>query len=123
MVYRSIDNVSKTNNLMDAVLTTGFPSGGNYSTEYLLKFVSSVQEFKKVRSIGSASLMLCHVAIGICDAYYENDIYLWDIAAGVLLVKEAGGKIYMKRKGNTWKYEVLASNKLIFEEACKLLVK
>ena len=55
--------------------------------------------------------------------YYENDIYLWDIAAGVLLVKEAGGKIYMKRKGNSWKYEVLASNKFIFDEACKLLVK
>ena len=60
---------------------------------------------------------------GGSDDDYENDIYLWDIAAGVLLVKEAGGKIYMKRKGNSWKYEVLASNKFIFDEACKLLVK
>lgn len=115
--------VSNTTNVNNAILTTGFPSGGDYSSENLMNFVSNVQKFKKVRAVGSASLMLCHVAQGICDVYYENDIYLWDIAAGVLLVKEAGGKIYMKRKGNTWKYEVLASNELIFEEACKLLVK
>ena len=115
--------VSNTLNVNNAILTTGFPSGGDYSSENLMNFVSNVQKFKKVRAVGSASLMLCHVAQGICDVYYENDIYLWDIAAGVLLVKEAGGKIYMKRKGNSWKYEVLASNKFIFDEACKLLVK
>lgn len=115
-------NVSKTNKLMDAVLTTGFPSGGNYNTEYLLKFVSSVQEFKKVRAIGSASLMLCHVAKGICDAYYENDIYLWDIAAGILMVEEAGGKVFLRKKNNSLKYEVLATNKEIYEDAYKLLI-
>jgi fructose-1,6-bisphosphatase/inositol monophosphatase family enzyme len=115
--------VSNTLNVNNGILTTGFPSGGDYSSETLMNFVSNVQKFKKVRAVGSASLMLCHVAQGICDVYYENDIYLWDIAAGVLLVQEAGGKIYMKRKGNSLKYEVLASNKLIFDEACKLLVK
>ena len=67
--------------------------------------------------------MLCHVAQGICDVYYENDIYLWDVAAGLLLVEEAGGKIYLRRKGNTWKYEVLASNSAVFEQASKLLIK
>jgi myo-inositol-1(or 4)-monophosphatase len=116
-------HVSSTNKLSNAVLTTGFPSGGDYSTDYLLAFVSSIQKFKKVRAIGSAALMLCHVAQGICDVYYENDIYLWDVAAGLLLVKEAGGKIYLRRKGNTWKYEVLASNAEIFEEASALLIK
>jgi myo-inositol-1(or 4)-monophosphatase len=115
--------VSQTESLSNAILTTGFPSGGDYGTENLLSFVSKVQKFKKVRAIGSASLMLCHVAQGICDVYYENDIYLWDIAAGILLVEEAGGKIYLRRKGNSWKFEVLASNKLIFKEALNLLVK
>lgn len=115
--------VSTTEMLRNAVLTTGFPSGGDYSTDYLLSFVSSVQKFKKVRAIGSAALMLCHVAQGICDVYYENDIYLWDVAAGLLLVEEAGGKIYLRRKGNTWKYEVLASNALVFEQASALLIK
>lgn len=115
--------VSQTTSLSQAILTTGFPSGGDYGTENLLGFVSSVQKFKKVRAIGSASLMLCHVAQGICDVYYENDIYLWDVAAGILLVEEAGGKIYLRRKGNSWKFEVLASNQLIFKEASELLVR
>jgi myo-inositol-1(or 4)-monophosphatase len=116
-------HVSTTEKLSNAILTTGFPSGGDYSTEYLLGFVSSVQKFKKVRAIGSASLMLCHVAQGICDVYYENDIYLWDVAAGILLVEEAGGKVYLRRKGNSWKYEVLASNASVHEEASELLIK
>lgn len=116
-------NVSNTLNVSNAILTTGFPSGSDYSSRNLINFVSNVQKFKKVRAIGSASLMLCHVAQGICDVYYENDIYLWDIAAGVLLVKEAGGTVYLKRKGNSFKYEILASNKFIFDEAFKLLVK
>jgi fructose-1,6-bisphosphatase/inositol monophosphatase family enzyme len=115
-------NVSKTRKLKDAVLTTGFPSGGNYSSEYLLRFVSSVQEFKKVRAIGCASLMLCHVAKGICDAYYENDIFLWDIAAGILMVEEAGGKVFLRKKYNSFKYEVLATNKEVYEDAYKLLI-
>jgi len=116
-------HVSTIELLKNAVLTTGFPSGGDYSTDYLLSFVTSVQKFKKIRAIGSAALMLCHVAQGICDVYYENDIYLWDVAAGLLLVEEAGGKIYLRRKGNTWKYEVLASNALVFEQASELLIK
>lgn len=116
-------HVSSTDRLNNSILTTGFPSGSNYSTEYLMTFVSGVQKFKKVRAIGSASLMLCHVAQGICDVYYENDIYLWDVAAGILLVEEAGGKVYLRRKGNTWKYEVLASNDSVHEEASELLIK
>ena len=115
--------VSQTSSINNAILTTGFPSGGNYATENLLDFVSSVQKFKKIRAIGSASIMLCHVAQGICDVYYENDIYLWDIAAGILLVEEAGGKVYLKKKANSWKYEVLASNQLIFKEAFDALIK
>lgn len=114
--------VSLTSCISDAILTTGFPSGGNYTTENLLSFINSVQKFKKIRAIGSASIMLCHVAQGICDVYYENDIYLWDIAAGILIVEEAGGRIYMKQNGNSLKYEVLACNKLIFDQAFELLV-
>ena len=54
--------VSNTLNVNNAILTTGFPSGGDYSSENLMNFVSNVQKFKKVRAVGSASLMLCHLA-------------------------------------------------------------
>ncbi len=109
--------VSEVDSIKNATLATGFPSGTNYSTENLLNVVSFIQKFKKVRAIGSASLMLCNVASGIFDAYYEKDIYLWDVVAGLALVKEAGGKYLLRREPDSFKCEVLATNGLIFEEA------
>ena len=115
-------NVSKVSDINNAVLATGFPSGASYESENLLSFVKNVQKFKKIRAIGSASLMLAYVAEGVFDVYYEKDIFLWDVASGLSLVKEAGGMIFFK-KTNGFKYEVLASNKLIFNKAKKLLIK
>lgn len=112
--------VSEILQVKDAILATGFPSGASYKTNDLMGFVKNVQSFKKVRAIGSASLMLTYVAAGIFDAYYENDIYLWDVAAGLSLVKEAGGQIYYRHKSGM-KYEVLAANSNIFDEAKLLL--
>lgn len=117
--YIKVSNVSEIEN---AVLVTGFPSGANYESENLLSFVKNVQKFKKIRAIGSASLMLAYVAEGVFDVYYEKDIYLWDVASGLSLVKEAGGMIFFK-KIDEFKYEVLASNKLIFNKAKELLIK
>ena len=115
-------NVSQISDISNAVLATGFPSGANYESENLISFVKNVQKFKKIRAIGSASLMLAYVAEGVFDVYYEKDIYLWDVASGLSLVKEAGGMIFFK-KTDGFKYEVLASNKLIFSKAKELLIK
>jgi myo-inositol-1(or 4)-monophosphatase len=115
--------VSKVNRIGEAVLATGFPSGGSYATEDLLSFVKKVQDFKKIRAIGSASLMLSYVACGVFDAYFEKDIYLWDVAAGLSLVNEAGGKVYYSQKADSYKYDVLAANPLIFDEVKRLLIK
>ena len=55
---------------------------------------------------------------GICDVYYEREIYLWDIAAGLSLVKEAGGFIFwVHREG--WKFDVIATNRYLFEKVKK----
>ena len=67
--------------------------------------------------------MLSYVAEGIFDVYYEKDIYLWDVAAGLSLVKESGGEIFYQCTDGKFKYEVLASNKKIFKESKKLLIK
>jgi myo-inositol-1(or 4)-monophosphatase len=67
--------------------------------------------------------MLCHVANGIFDVYYEKDIYIWDVAAGLSLVEEAGGQFFLRRTPGTFKYEVLASNKALFQKAKSLLIK
>ena len=123
--YRNEEKMSVSNieSINDAILATGFPSGASYDTNDLLDFVKNVQEFKKIRAIGSASLMLSHVADGIFDVYYEKDIYLWDVAAGLSLVQEAGGQFLLKKTLGDFKYEVLASNKNLFEKAKELLIK
>jgi myo-inositol-1(or 4)-monophosphatase len=114
-------NVSGVSQLSNAILSTGFPSGANYGTSELMHFVSNVQEFKKIRALGSASLMLCLVAEGVFDVYYEKGIYLWDIAAGIALVNASGGKYLLTKMDEPYKYEVLASNSGIFEKALQKL--
>jgi myo-inositol-1(or 4)-monophosphatase len=115
-------HVSQTKQINSAVLATGFPSGGNFDSNDMLKFVECVQKFKKIRAIGSASQMLAYVAEGVFDVYYEKDIYIWDVAAGLSLVREAGGEILVKSCDGSFKCEVLASNKLLFSEAKKILI-
>ncbi|MBN2068679.1 MAG: hypothetical protein JW739_03495 [Opitutales bacterium] len=78
-----------------ASLHTGFPVAMDYSSEGLQRFIGKVQRFKKVRAIGSASAALAWVACGRFDAYYEEGSRLWDIAAGIALIKGAGGYIRM----------------------------
>jgi len=72
-------------------LVTGFPLNRDYDLASLSGFVSAVRAFKKVRLLGTAALAVAYVACGRVDAYHEEDIMLWDIAAGVALVAAAGG--------------------------------
>ncbi|HVU39010.1 MAG TPA: inositol monophosphatase family protein [Opitutales bacterium] len=74
-----------------AVLCTGFPSGADRGGVAVRQFISQVERFKKIRMIGSAALALAYVASGRADAYFEESIKLWDIAAGLALVEGAGG--------------------------------
>ena len=93
-----------------AILATGFPSGRSYDTDSLMQFVQSVQNYKKIRMLGSAAMMLAQVAAGRFDVYEEEDIYLWDVAAGLALVKAAGGTFSMTPGSGPYKYHVRASN-------------
>ena len=102
--------VSDTADIRRAILATGFPSGRSYDTDSLLGFISSVQSYKKVRMLGSAALMLAQVAAGHFDAYEEEDIYIWDVAAGLALVSAAGGQFRMTPGSGPFKYQVRASN-------------
>ena len=76
-----------------AILSTGFPTAADYDDAAVFDFVRQVQRFKKLRLLGSAALMLAYVAAGRYEAYAENDIMWWDIAAGVALVEAAGGYV------------------------------
>lgn len=86
-------HVSTVSHQSEAILATGFPTYSDFSDDHLKKFIIQVQQFKKIRMFGAAALSLAYVACGRVDAYMENDIMLWDVAAGAALVAAAGGEI------------------------------
>ncbi len=85
--------VSEITKSEEAIMATGFPNGREFDSPSLRNFVSQIQSFRKVRLLGSAALSLAWLAQGKLDAYYEEDIYLWDIAAGLPIVLGAGGEV------------------------------
>lgn len=93
-----------------AVLCTGFPTGRSYTEDSLRSFVGRVQQFKKVRLLGSAALCLAYVSAGLVDAYFEEDIWLWDVAAGLALVGAAGGAVQYGPWSRELKSRVIATN-------------
>ena len=86
-------SVSRVNISSDAVLCTGFPVNYSYSKDNVNNFVINVQNYKKIRLFGSAAMSLSFVACGRVDAYIEDDIMIWDVAAGIAIVKAAGGQV------------------------------
>ena len=78
-----------------AVLCTGLSAGLDHNDQSLRAIISLCTQFGKVRMLGSAALMLCCVASGRCDSYWERQIGLWDVAAGLAIVVAAGGKFKM----------------------------
>ena len=93
-----------------ASITTGFPA--SESVESSMNFLEDLKGWKKVRMFGSAALSCAYVASGKCDYYAEKGVYLWDIAAGICLVKEAGGCADFKLIDKE-RYEVVFSNNLL----------
>jgi myo-inositol-1(or 4)-monophosphatase len=75
----------------EALLCTGFPAEFEHSQENIQTLLTACESFGKVRMLGSAALMLCYVASGRCDSYWERQIALWDIGAALAIVQAAGG--------------------------------
>jgi myo-inositol-1(or 4)-monophosphatase len=92
--------VSDTAQVGQAVLCTGFPVAMDYSAASLSRFVRLVQQYKKIRLLGSAALSLAYVAAGRVEAYFEQKIRPWDVAAGVAVVRAAGGMVTMAGAGS-----------------------
>jgi myo-inositol-1(or 4)-monophosphatase len=88
-------------------------------------FATIVPFVNKSRALGTTALQLAYVATGIYDYYTVNDMHIWDVAAGILLIKEAGGKVSDWR-GNKIIYQVhemVASNGKIHNQLLKQLKK
>jgi myo-inositol-1(or 4)-monophosphatase len=111
--------VSTATRLKDSLLATGFPY---YDYKWLDEYMNLFKYFMKnthgVRRLGSAAADLAYVAAGRLEGFYEYSLKAWDVAAGVLIVTEAGGKVSDFEGGNNYIFgqELVCSNALIFEE-------
>lgn len=111
--------VSEVRVLADAMMATGFPfrARGRFE-EYMTTFKAAALASQGMRRGGSAALDLAYVACGRFDGFWEINLSPWDIAAGALLIREAGGKVTdMWGRGDYLKNgDILASNSAIHAE-------
>lgn len=86
--------ISHAGSLVDAVVVTGFPYDVHERVDEIVGlFGAFVGQARAVRRLGSAAIDLCYVAAGRMDGFWETDLKAWDIAAGALIVAEAGGRV------------------------------
>jgi len=119
-------SVSTVDKLGHALVATGFP----YDSEGILDFIlESIREMltgaQGLRRLGSAALDCCYTAMGRFDLYYEFRLKPWDIAAGSIILQEAGGKI-SSPFGESFDVEtgnILVSNGRIHQEAVDALLR
>ncbi len=117
-------SVSAAGRLTDALICTGFPYDVRESPENNLDhFKNFIMEARAIRRDGSAALDLCYVAAGRFDGFWELKLYPWDVAAGKLLVEEAGGVVTDFHGGplDIHGRETLATNGRIHEEMIRVL--
>ncbi|MGH9607528.1 MAG: inositol monophosphatase family protein [Terracidiphilus sp.] len=111
-------HVSRTGNLAEALLATGFPSRKRHLSPNIHFYQEFTLRSHGVRRAGSAALDLAYVACGRLDGFWEFNLNPWDTAAGILLVEEAGGKVtdYASGHFRLASDEILASNGAIHNE-------
>ncbi len=115
---------SSTKQLDQSLLCTGFPYDVRDDMDSnILNFRTFLMKAQAVRRDGSAALDLCHTAAGRFDGFWEQKLFPWDVAAGGLLVTEAGGKLTNFTGGNFSIYdkEIVASNGLIHDQMVEAL--
>jgi myo-inositol-1(or 4)-monophosphatase len=114
---------SRVNSLGHALVAAGWPYDRAQRARLLAQMDRAYLATQELRTIGCASLALCRVASGVLDAYWECGLSPWDLAAGVLLITEAGGQVSSLAGGPfvLQMGEVAASNGRIHAELLELL--
>ncbi len=119
-------HVSENEKLIDSILITGFPYDiHNNPGNTIERFIDFLMEAQAVRRLGSAAIDLCYIAAGYGDGFWEAFIKPWDIAAGMLLVEEAGGKVtdFNGHQIGADSERILATNGKIHEKMLEVLRK
>lgn len=115
---------SKRTRLSDALIGTGFPfrKGDNFK-RYVQMFEEVMQHCAGLRRPGAAALDLCYVAAGWYDGFFETGLNPWDIAAGSLMITEAGGLIgnFTGEADYLYQREVVAGNPKVYAQLVQIL--
>jgi myo-inositol-1(or 4)-monophosphatase len=119
-------HVSETGKLSDSLIATGLPYSDFHRLEDYMKCLTYFCEHTHgIRRLGSAATDLAYVACGRFEVFYEYGLKPWDIAAGIILVREAGGEItdFSGNRKNLSGEEIVAGNNHVFEEVQKIVSK
>ena len=116
--------VSARARLDESLLATGFPYDDfGFESEYMELLRELMHRTRGIRRLGSAAADLAYVACGRFEAFYEYGLNSWDVAAGILLVREAGGMVsgFHPSKDPVYDEEIVASNSAIHEELLEVI--
>jgi len=116
--------VSKNDNIKKSLLVTGFPyDSSSYIPDPVAVFKKFVMIDVPIRRLGSAALDLCWTACGRFDGFWEYNLNAWDVAAGYLILLEAGGKVtkFRGEKYSIYEKEILATNGLIHDDMIEIM--
>ncbi len=117
-------SVSKAGQLSESLLVTGFPYDIDSCIDPIVdRFSRCLKAAQGMRRLGSAALDLCYVACGRFDGFWESHLKPWDSAAGVLVAREAGGRVtdFSNQAHRLDSGQLLATNGRIHEEMISLL--
>jgi myo-inositol-1(or 4)-monophosphatase len=118
--------VSKAPNLAASLIATGFPYYQfDLIDRYLNSMKSLMQKTHGLRRLGSAAVDLCYVAAGRTEGYFEYNLNSYDVAAGVILVQEAGGQVTDFAGGTDFIFgrKIVATNGFIQQELLEVLAE
>jgi myo-inositol-1(or 4)-monophosphatase len=115
--------VSETDELGNSLLVTGFPYDIKHRTDIARHLTGFLLSSRGVRRDGSAAIDLAYVACGRFDGFWEEGLNPWDVAAGVLLIEEAGGVVsgYDGSRLSIYRPPIAASNGMIHQEMLDIL--
>ena len=118
-------HVSACGKLADALLSTGFPAAFEAQRRAFASWQKLSESAQALRRTGSTAINLAYVACGRFDGYWATDNYAWDVAAGVVLVREAGGTVTGVHGGDydPFRMDISATNGVIHAELIAALVR
>lgn len=119
-------HVSDKQDISESIITIGFPYKNNHNISlYINTFTKISESCANIRKVGSAAMDLAYVASGRFDGYWELDLSQWDIAAGVIIIREAGGFVSDINGENGFMEtgNIVASNQKIHKQILSILNK